>query len=344
MNDAQSHVAFGPGDSDEVDDSVVQVPDDAPADVAPGARRPTNLVSRQRLSELSRRSDLMGLLYFVGHMAAIGCTGWLLWLATPTLWVVPAMLLHGVVISYLFSPVHECSHYTAFKSRWLNEAVFWFICTIYIIAPNWFRYFHLSHHRFTMIRGKDPEIIMLFTNVGAWVRYVSGYDFWWRNIWRILRHATLGPDAQDVRGAMHVPRHKHAVLATEARILIGAYAVIAALAIWQNVGLWLLWLWIVPRLVGEPVQRMLRVAEHTGCQETPEVMANTRTTLTTAPIRWLAWQMPFHVEHHLFPNVPFYALPKVHADISERIPNLEQRGYVRGQIDIVNALGAQPHA
>jgi hypothetical protein len=34
----------------------------------------------------------------------------------------------------------------------------------------------------------------------------------------------------------------------------------------------------------------------------------------------------------------------VHADISERIPNLEQRGYVRGQIDIVNALGAQPHA
>ena len=35
-----------------------------------------------------------------------------------------------------------------------------------------------------MIRGKDPEIIMLFDSVGKWLRYVSAYDFWWRNVWR----------------------------------------------------------------------------------------------------------------------------------------------------------------
>ena len=317
-------------DHDDATSDVVQVPDDSPTGVAPGARRPTDLLTREQLDRVSERSDLLGLTYLFGHFAAIGATGWLLWLATPGWWMVPALVLHGVVISYLFSPVHECSHYTAFESRWLNEVAFWLFCVVYIIAPNWFRYFHLSHHRYTMIRGKDPEIVMLFGSTSGWLRYVSAYDFWWRNVWRILRHATLGPNPQDVRVAMHVPKHKHGVLVREARILLAIYAAIAAVAIWNGVGLWLLWLWVIPRLVGEPVQRMIRVAEHTGCEESPEIMANTRTTTTVAPLRWLGWQMPFHVEHHLFPNVPFHALPEVHAQVRERITHLEPRGYILG--------------
>ena len=40
---------------------------------------------------------------------------------------------------------------------------------------------------------------------------------------------------------------------------------------------------------------------------------NTRTTLTGAPVRFLAWNMPFHAEHHANPAVPFHALPELHA-------------------------------
>ncbi len=239
MSATQPH-DFGNADRDDAASDVVRVPDDAPANVAPGARRPTDLLSREQLDGLSARSDLLGLIYLFGHASAIAGSGWLLWLATPGWWAIPALLLHGVVISYLFSPVHECSHYTAFRTRWLNEAVFWLVCTVYIVAPNWFRYFHLSHHRYTMIRGKDPEIIMLFGSISSWLRYVSAVDFWWRNVWRILRHATIGPDPDDVRGAMHVPKHKHHALVREARLLIAIYAAIATVAIWSGVGLWLL--------------------------------------------------------------------------------------------------------
>ena len=323
---------------DDAESDIIAVPDDAPTDVAPGARRPANLLTRDALDQLSERSDVVGLLYLVGHLSTIGLTGWLLWLATPSWWAAPALLVHGVVISYLFSPVHECSHYTAFRTRWLNEAAFWLVSVVYIVAPNWFRYFHLSHHRFTMIRDKDPEIVMLFSGVGDWLRYVSAYDFWWRNVWRILRHATLGPDANDIRGAMHVPKHMHSRLVVEARVLLAVYTIIAVVAIANGVGLWLVWLWIVPRLVGEPVQRMIRVAEHTGCEESPEIMRNTRTTLTSAPLRMLGWQMPYHVEHHLYPNVPFHGLPGVHARIAKQITNVEPRGYLQGQIGIFRKL------
>ena len=337
MSDTAPH-AMRIGDRDYASSHVVQVPDEAGADAVPGARRPADLLTRADIDRLSERSDWIGLAYLVGHLTAIATTGWLLWLATPGWWTVPALVLHGIVISYLFSPVHECSHYTAFKTRWLNEAAFWLFCTVYIVAPNWFRYFHLSHHRYTMIRGKDPEIIMLFDGVSGWLRYVSGYDFWWRNVWRIVRHATLGPDPSDIRGAMHVPRHKYGLLVREARILLAVYCAIAIVAIWSGMGLWLLWFWVVPRLIGEPVQRMLRVAEHTGCAESAEITSNTRTTLTTLPLRWIGWQMPFHVEHHMFPNVPFHALAQVHDRVRDRITHLETDGYVRGQMRIVRGL------
>ena len=99
----------------------LEVPDESSAAVAAGARRPRELLSRERLETLSTRSDLQGLLYLAVHFAGVAMTGWLLYLATPGWWALPALLLHGIVISYLFSPVHECSHYSAFRTLWLNE-------------------------------------------------------------------------------------------------------------------------------------------------------------------------------------------------------------------------------
>jgi fatty acid desaturase len=39
---------------------------------------------------------------------------------------------------------------------------------------------------------------------------------------------------------------------------------------------------------------------------------NTRTTFTTAVVRYLAWNMPYHTEHHVWPMVPFHRLPALH--------------------------------
>ena len=320
----------------------IDVPDESPVGVAPGARRPKDLLTHEQLTTLSARSNVQGLIYLVAHFSAIGVTGWLLYLATPGWWALPALLLHAVVISYLFSPVHECCHYSAFRSFWLNEGVYWWCCLFYVMVPNWFRYLHLSHHRYTQMRGQDPEMVLSTpSNAWQWLWYVSGIPFWWRNFSRILRHATIGPDAQDPRGGKYVPRHRYARLVLEARILIAVYAALWGLAIVNGVALWLLWLWIVPRIAGEPVQRMLRVAEHTSCAENTDLLENTRTTLTNAPLRVLGWQMCYHTEHHLFPNVPFHTLPKVHEHLRDRIVHLEDRGYVLGQADIVMGLSSR---
>ena len=61
------------------------------------------------------------------------------------------------------------------------------------------------------------------------------------------------------------------------------------------------------------------LAEHGGCSTAADVLRNTRTTRTLAPLRWLMWNMPFHVEHHLMASIPFHALPAAHGWIAGRL-------------------------
>ena len=63
-------------DRDDAGSQYVQVPDDASAGVVPGARRPVDLLTRDQMAQFSRRSDVIGLVYLIGHFALIGVTGW----------------------------------------------------------------------------------------------------------------------------------------------------------------------------------------------------------------------------------------------------------------------------
>jgi fatty acid desaturase len=81
----------------------------------------------------------------------------------------------------------------------------------------------------------------------------------------------------------------------------------------------LLWCWLVPLYVGQLFLRPYLYAEHTGCERTRSAYENTRTTYTDRLTKWFTWNMPFHVEHHAYPSVPFHALPKLNTIIDERI-------------------------
>ena len=60
------------------------------------------------------------------------------------------------------------------------------------------------------------------------------------------------------------------------------------------------------------------------------MLENTRTTFTTALVRLIAWNMPFHAEHHAYPAVPFHKLPRFHEFVRQHLRTTE-RGYVQLQ-------------
>src|ERR1041385_7375073 len=109
----------------------------------------TQIVDRETLRLWSQRADSPALIHLAGPLIAPLLAGALIWSTRGTLWLWPAMFLHGVVLIFLFTPLHECIHRTAFKSRALNEAVAFVIGVLIMLPREYFRAFHFAHHRFT---------------------------------------------------------------------------------------------------------------------------------------------------------------------------------------------------
>jgi fatty acid desaturase len=72
----------------------------------------------------------------------LAATGSLLAVTRGGLLILPALILHGIVLVFLFAPLHESLHRTAFRSRWLNNGVAWFAGLVLLLPPDWFRAFH----------------------------------------------------------------------------------------------------------------------------------------------------------------------------------------------------------
>jgi fatty acid desaturase len=251
-------------------------------------------------------SDRAGLVHLAGHLALLVTTGMLVAFSRGGIFMPAALVLHGIVLSFLFAPLHESVHRTAFDSRRLNDAVAWAAGLLLVLPPNWFRAFHFAHHRHTQIDGLDPELEM--KRVETWPDYLihlSGWRYWKGSVLLLARHATGRASAPFV-----TPRLGGRLI-REARIMLAVYAAVAALSVLLRTDSALIY-WLLPAVLGQPFLRAYLLAEHTGLPLVENFWENTRTTLTGLPLRFLAWNMPFHAEHHINPGVPFHALPEVH--------------------------------
>lgn len=271
------------------------------------------LVDRASLIRLDRQSDARGLGRLGGHVAALVGSSWLVLAAAGGPLLAPALLLQGAILVGFFAPLHETVHRTAFRSRRLNDAVAWVAGAILLLPPEYFRRFHFAHHRYTQDPARDPELAAPKpASLGAWALHVSGLPYWIAEIRLISRHAA-GRVTEPF-----VPAHARARLIREARILYTVYSAIAVAALAAGSILPLL-LWIGPVLLGQPLLRLFLLAEHTGCAESPDMLENSRTTRTHALLRYFAWNMPFHAEHHAYPSVPFHALPALHRMVADAL-------------------------
>jgi fatty acid desaturase len=120
----------------------------------------------------------------------------------------------------------------------------------------------------------------------------------------------------------------------EARTFVTIYAAAVTVSVVTG-STALVWLWLLPRLVGEPIMRIARLSEHAGRPFTTDVAESTRSLRVPAPLRLLAWNMPYHAAHHAAPSVPFHALPAWHERWAGTPPT---GGYLAAQAGILREM------
>lgn len=287
------------------------------------------ILTRRELKTLMRRSNWPAFFHLVIWVMVLGCTGGMIWLTMGTIWLIPAMFVHGVVLVHHFSLQHECCHYTVFRTRWLNDAVGW-LCGLIINVPHQhFRYEHCDHHTYTQQTGKDPEQIELPQSFLAYLWYISAIPYLYGQARALVRHAAGLLDKEELT---FLPKEAHAVIFWEARVMLAIYLSVFALCLVTG---WTapLFYWLLPVLMGEPVMRAIRMTEHVGRPTVSDMQVNTRTNMVSRPLQFLCWNMNYHAEHHYASSVPFHALPRLHEKLKGYV-HVEPRGYLGAHRDI----------
>jgi fatty acid desaturase len=270
-------------------------------------------LARGDLRRLTARNNSKALAHSAIHLGLLAAGAALVLAARGTPWIFPALLGQGIVLTFLFAPLHECIHRTAFRSRAANAAVAVFCGAVLLLPAQYFRAFHFQHHRFTQDPERDPELAAPApAGRAGYLLRLTGLPYWCERLSTLWRHA---------RGKITEPfiaAHQRPAVRREARLHLGLYALLAAASLAAGSTV-LLWLWVLPALLGQPFLRAFLMAEHSGCPQVPAMLANSRTTLTNPVMETLCWHMNRHSAHHAFPAIPFHALPAADALLAARI-------------------------
>jgi fatty acid desaturase len=112
-------------------------------------------VPRKRMKELMRRSDgpaVRDTTLWLGLMVVLAGVGTLFW---GSWWCVPFFAAYGVLYgSASDSRWHECGHGTAFRTRWMDEAVYQIASFMVMRDPTASRWSHTRHHTDTLVLGR----------------------------------------------------------------------------------------------------------------------------------------------------------------------------------------------
>jgi fatty acid desaturase len=276
-------------------------------------------VPRKEMKALMQREDgpaIRDTAIYYGAMILLAGIGIWLW---PSLWSAPFWLAYGVLYgSASDSRWHECGHGTAFRTGWMNDVVYQVASFMIMRNSATWRWSHARHHTDTVIVGRDPEIAImrppvLIRTIGSFFGIPEVIDY----IPRMIRNAVSGPTAEE---RTFVPESEWPKVTRVARISVGIYAATGTLAVAMGSILPLMVIGL-PRLYGAWHHVMTGLLQHGGLADNvTDHRLNSRTVYMNPVSRFIYWNMNYHVEHHMFPMVPYHRLPDLHARIRHDLP------------------------
>jgi fatty acid desaturase len=281
------------------------------------------LLSPEDLKLLNERSNLKGWLQLTGHLGVMITSGYF-WATNPHWFIAfPAVIIYGFSLATMFATLHECSHRTAFENNRLNDGVAWLAGILSFYNSTFYRRYHKWHHRYTQIPDKDPELEdPKPQNLQQYLLEISAIPWW---LGKIRGHFRIALGQLDNYPYISETASQEVIHSTRLQLLVYFIAIAVSVIFKQP---WFVMYWLLPLAIGQPILRMILLAEHTGCTQDDNPVTNTRTTLTLWPIRFLMWNMPYHTEHHLYASIPFHALTAAHAKLSPHLKQLES-GYLK---------------
>jgi len=284
-------------------------------------------VDRATLARLNQRSDWKGLVQTLGHLGLLALTAFLAWYSANHLpWPVTVLIIyvHGAFWAFLLNAFHELVHKSVFKTKALNSIFLYIVSFMAWNHPVLFWASHQEHHKYTLHPPDDLEVVLpqkLTLESFLKSAFVNPWDLYGRL--RFFIRLSLGRVEGEWESALFPPEavEQRRRLFNWARLHLAGQILIA------GVSLALGW-WLVPVLFtlapfyGGGLQYLCNNTQHSGLQDkVDDYRLCTRTIYLNPFVRFLYWQMNYHIEHHMYAAVPCYNLAELHRCIKPDLPH-----------------------
>ena len=296
------------------------------------ARRILSPAELAPLTELSDWRSLAAVAQTVAVIAlaiAFGVWAW------PSPWTLLSIVVVGVQQHALFILAHEAAHYRLFRRRALNDAVGRAIGMAGAISMCTYRVIHRLHHN-NLYTEEDPDTAIHggYPRGTAYLWKKLGQDVVGWNAWKTFAYFFGAPAINDqTQRAARPLDDTSPQLRRSARIdrwFVVAFQLLAPLACfafggWRGLAQYAAF-WLVPMLtVLQPILRLRAICEHGATTDFSSPLTAARSNRTgggAVNVLGRALLFPhhvnYHLEHHLYPAVPHYHLPRLHRLLAEK--------------------------
>jgi len=276
-------------------------------------------VPKEKMRELLERRDgpaFRDTLLWFALILGSGVCGFFLW---GSWWAVFPFAVYSILYaSTSGSRWHESGHGTAFKTDWMNDVLYEVASFMGVKNATRWRWSHARHHSDTIIVGRDLEIAVtrppkLFSVFLTFVGISTALTFFGQT----LRHC-IGLLSREEKA--FIPESEYGKVILRARIYLVIYAGVVGLSACLHSVLPLMY-FVLPSFYGMWLDMFYSDTQHAGlAQNVLDHRLNCRTIYTGAINRFLYWHMNYHLEHHMFPMVPYHNLARLHEAMKADCP------------------------
>ena len=291
----------------------------APAELAPL----TQLSTWRSLAAMGQTFGLIAL------AIALAVASW------PSAWMIVSIVVIGIAQHGLFILAHEAAHYRLFANRRANDFGGRFVGIIGGVSMCTYRVTHRLHHN-NLYSDEDPDAAIhggyprgrryLLAKL---VRDVLGLNAW-KTYAYFFGAPAINEDTQRlIRPLDDTSPQLRAAARADRWWVVGFHVAAPLLALalggWHGLLLYAV-LWMLPLLtVLQPILRLRAILEHGAVDDLSSPLTAARTNRTWGgALNWLArvtlfpHHVNYHLEHHLYPAVPHYHLPRLHRLLREK--------------------------
>jgi len=255
--------------------------------------------------------------------------------ATEWPWLLPLAILPAIFIvatqqHALFVLAHEAAHYRLFPNRRVNDFLGQLFAATAGLSMCSYRVIHRLHHNH-LYGDQDPDIALHggYPRGKSYLLRKLGADLLGLTAWKTYRYFLGSPAANTHTGVAQRPLDDTLPALRQAarndRGLVAFVQVILPASViflfgWEGLAMYVL-LWIVPAVTAlQAILRIRAIFEHGAPAGYESALKAARTTMTGPMLRLILFphHVNYHIEHHLYPAVPHYNLPLLHAKLKQR--------------------------